>query len=144
MELKIKYFNKSISKVEKIEKGDWIDLRCAEPNGVHIKKGKSVKIRLGVGMILPEGYEAHVAPRSSTFKKYKVLLTNSVGVIDNCYSGNKDEWFVVFYAVEDTFIPFDERILQFRIIENQPKFDIIEVEKLNDVSRGGFGSTGSK
>ena len=166
MEIKIKYFNKDITKIEKISKGDWIDLRNADKTdmtstlvasseiagafereyeyGVSIKAGHSALIHLGVGMILPDGYEAHIAPRSSTFKKYGILLTNSVGVIDNSYSGNKDEWLADVYATRDTFIPFNERFLQFRIIESQPAFNFIEVDKLNDISRGGFGSTGVK
>ena len=151
MEIKIKYFNKDITKIEKISKGDWIDLRCASVNshtdncgGVSIKAGHSALIHLGVGMILPDGYEAHIAPRSSTFKKYGILLTNSVGVIDNSYSGNNDEWLADVYATRDTFIPFNERFLQFRIIESQPAINFIEVDKLNDISRGGFGSTGVK
>ena len=154
MKIKVKYFNPLITKMEKITKGDWIDLRNAsrdignsdglkEP-GVYLKAGQAAHISLGVGMILPEGYEAHIAPRSSTFRKYGILLTNSVGVIDNSYSGNNDEWGADIYAIRDTFIPFNERILQFRIIENQPAIEFEEVEKLNDKNRGGFGSTGSK
>lgn len=144
MQIKIKYFNKDISKIEKIAKGDWIDLRCAEPNGAEIRKGKDAVIRLGVGMILPEGYEAHIAPRSSTFKKYGILLTNSVGVIDNSYSGNNDEWLVDVYATRDVYIPFNERFMQFRIVPVMGGIDIEEVEKLNDIDRSGFGSTGSE
>lgn len=144
MQIKIKYFNKNITKIEKITKGDWIDLRCAEPNGVEIRKGKSAVIKLGVGMILPEGYEAHIAPRSSTFKKYGILLTNSVGVIDNSYNGDNDQWLADVYATRDTYITFNERFLQFRIMPVMEEVSLEEVEKLNDKDRGGFGSTGNK
>lgn len=152
--IRIKYFNQNIDKITKLKQGDWIDLRCAEQNiyyednsetplrGIKIKKGEALLVKLGVGMILPEGYEAHLAPRSSTFKKYKVLLTNSVGVIDESYCGEEDEWKASFYATEDTFIPFNERICQFRIMEKQPELNFVEVEHLNAESRGGFGSTG--
>jgi len=95
-----------------------------------------------VGMILPEGYEAHVAPRSSTFKNFGVIQTNSVGVIDNSYCGEEDEWRWSAYALRDTEIHKNDRICQFRIIEKQPEFEFITVERLKDKSRGGFGSTG--
>ena len=143
-EVKVKYFNKEIDRLEKIAKGDWIDLRCAVPGGVTIKAGEDKIIRLGVGMILPEDYEAHIAPRSSTFKKYGILLTNSVGVIDNSYSGNNDEWLADVYATRDTFIPFNERFLQFRIMPVMGEIEMQEVERLNDKDRGGYGSTGVK
>ena len=144
MVIKAKYFNKDIEKLQKIEKGDWIDLRCAVPGGVTIKAGGDAIIKLGVGMILPDGYEAHIAPRSSTFKKYGILLTNSVGVIDHSYSGDNDEWLADVYAVRDTYIPFNERFLQFRIMPVMGEVGFEEVEKLNDEARGGYGSTGSK
>jgi len=144
MTVKIKYFNKNIDKVAKLAVGDWIDLRCAEPDGVKLKAGDSFIIHLGVGMILPDNYEAHLAPRSSTFKKYGILLTNSLGIIDNSYSGEEDEWMANFYATRDTVIPFNERICQFRIIERQPSFEILEVDHLNKTSRGGFGSTDNR
>ena len=144
MVIKVKYFNKDIEKLQKIAKGDWIDLRCAVPGGVTIKAGGDAIIKLGVGMILPDGYEAHIAPRSSTFKKYGILLTNSVGVIDGSYNGDNDEWLADVYAVRDTYIPFNERFLQFRIMPVMGKVGLEEVEKLNDKDRGGYGSTGSK
>ena len=144
MTIKVKYFNKEISRLEKIEKGDWIDLRCAVPGGVTIKAGGDAIIKLGVGMILPDGYEAHIAPRSSTFKKYGILLTNSVGVIDHSYNGDNDEWLADVYAVRDTYIPFNERFLQFRIMPVMGEVGLEEVEKLNDKDRGGYGSTGNK
>ena len=91
---------------------------------------------------LPEGYEAHVAPRSSTFKNFGVIQTNSVGVIDNSYCGEEDEWRMAAYALRDTVIRKNDRICQFRIVEKQPGLNFIEVERLDDTDRGGFGSTG--
>ena len=138
--LRIKYFDKNIEKLKKTEKGDWIDLRSAID--ISLKKGDFALIPLGVGMVLPDGYEAHIVPRSSTFKNWKIIQTNSVGIIDNSYSGEKDQWMMPVYAVEDTKIKKNDRICQFRILEKMPALEIQEVEHLNDVSRGGFGSTG--
>lgn len=138
--LRIKYFDKSIEKLKKTEKGDWIDLRSAID--ISLKKGDFALIPLGVGMVLPDGYEAHIVPRSSTFKNWKIIQTNSVGIIDNSYSGENDQWMMPVYAVEDTEIKKNDRICQFRILEKMPALEIQEVEHLNDVSRGGFGSTG--
>ncbi len=140
MNVYIKYFCDDLVRIEKISKGDWIDLRAAED--VSMKAGEWRAIRLGVGMILPEGYEAHVAPRSSTFKNFGVIQTNSVGVIDNSYCGEEDEWRWSAYALRDTEIHKNDRICQFRIIEKQPEFEFVTVERLKDKSRGGFGSTG--
>ena len=140
MKVYIKYFDKEITPIEKIEKGDWIDLRAAEDK--EMKAGDWGFIRLGVGMILPEGYEAHVAPRSSTFKNFGILVSNSIGIIDNSFCGEEDEWRLPVYAARDTVIHKNERICQFRIVEKQPAFELETVEHLRDVSRGGFGSTG--
>lgn len=138
--LKIKYFDKEIEKIKKTEKGDWIDLRSA--TNMTLKKGEFALIPLGVGMILPEGYEAHIVPRSSTFKNWKILQVNSTGIIDNSYSGDDDQWMMPVYATEDTEIKKGDRICQFRIMEKMPHIKIEEVEHLNIKSRGGFGSTG--
>lgn len=138
--LKIKYFDKEIEKIRKTEKGDWIDLRSAV--NMTLKKGEFALIPLGVGMILPEGYEAHIVPRSSTFKNWKILQVNSTGIIDNSYSGDDDQWMMPVYATEDTEIKKGDRICQFRIMEKMPHIEIEEVEHLNIKSRGGFGSTG--
>lgn len=140
MELKVKYFDKEIEKLQKISKGDWIDLRAAET--VELKKGEFKLIPLGIGMILPDGYEAHVVPRSSTFKNFGILQTNHMGVIDNSYSGDNDQWKFPALAMRDTVIHKGDRICQFRIVECQSMLNIVEVEKLNDKDRGGFGSTG--
>lgn len=138
--IKIKYFDDEIDKIEKISKGDWIDLHSAET--VHLKKGEFHLIPLGVGMKLPDGYEANIVPRSSTYKNFKVLQTNCFAVIDNSYSGDSDEWKLPVIAMEDTTINKNDRICQFRINEIQPNIEFEEVEHLDNVSRGGFGSTG--
>lgn len=140
MEIKVKYFDPEIEKLQKISKGDWIDLRSAET--VDLKAGEYRLIRLGVGMILPEGYEAIVAPRSSTPSKFGVLLSNSIGVIDNSYSGDADEWRFPALAIRDTHIEKGDRICQFRIIKNMDPVEIVEVDRLKEISRGGIGSTG--
>lgn len=142
LKLKVKYFDKEIEKIQKINKGDWIDLRSAAD--IFLTKGQFALIPLGVGMVLPEGYEAHIAPRSSTFKNWKILQVNSVGVVDNSYSGDADQWMMPVFATEDTEIKKNDRICQFRIIEKMPEIEIEEVEHLNDKSRGGFGSTGQR
>lgn len=139
MQIKIKYLT-DIEKIEKIKVGDMIDLRCAKDIEMH--KGEFKLIPLGVAMELPKGYEAHVYPRSSTFKKHKILLSNSVGVIDCSYNGDGDQWQFPAYAMEDTFIPKNTRICQFRIFENQPDIELVEVESLGNEDRGGIGSSG--
>ena len=142
LEIMVKYFNESIEKIEKISKGDWIDLRSAVT--IELKKGDFTLIPLGVGMKLPCGYEANIVPRSSTFKNYGIIQTNHFAVIDNSYSGDEDEWMLPVYATRDTVINFNDRICQFRINKKMPQIHIKEVEKLDDESRGGFGSTGVK
>lgn len=138
--IKIKY-TRDIEELQIISMGDWIDLRCAEDT--HIKAGELVYIPLGVAMQLPFGYEALVAPRSSTFNKYGVILANSLGVIDESYCGDNDEWCFPAYAVRDTFIPKNDRICQFRIIKHQPVVVLDKVETLGNQDRGGLGSTGT-
>lgn len=142
MNIKIKYFT-DIEPLEYIggkNKSNWIDLKCAED--IDLKAGEFNLIRLGVGMILPEGYEANIAPRSSTFKYYGLLQTNSFGVIDNSYSGDNDEWCFPAYATRDTHISKGDRICQFRINKIQPTVEFETVEHLNKTDRGGFGSSG--
>lgn len=138
--IKIKYFDNEIDKIEKINISDWIDLRSAET--VHLKKGEFHLVPLGVGMKLPDGYEANIVPRSSTYKNFKVLQTNSFAVIDNSYSGDNDQWFYPVIAMEDTTINKNDRVCQFRINKTQPMIEFEEVEYLNNVNRGGIGSTG--
>lgn len=138
--IKIKYFDNEIDKIEKIEKGDWVDLRASET--VELKAGEFKLIKLGIGMILPEGYEAHVVPRSSTFKNFGIIQTNHCGIIDESYCGDNDQWRFPAYALRDTVINKNDRICQFRIIKKQPEISYEAVEHLADKDRGGFGSTG--
>lgn len=139
--IKIKYFTEEIDKLTYIDgKSDWIDLRASET--VVLKEGEFKLIPLGVAMELPGGYEAHVVPRSSTFKNYGILQTNSCGIIDGSYCGDEDMWRMPVYATRDTVIQKNDRICQFRIVENQPKIKFQQVTSLINESRGGFGSTG--
>ena len=141
MKLQIKYHNEEIEKIKKIDKGDWIDLRAAEK--VELKQGDFALISLGVSMKLPDGYEAHLAPRSSTFKTWGIIQTNSIGVVDNSYSGNNDIWKMPVYATRDTVINVNDRICQFRIMPKMSVVDVEEVDNLEGPDRGGFGSTGT-
>lgn len=141
LELKVKYFTDKIDKLKFIEgKSDWMDLHAAED--IELKAGDFKLIPLGVAMELPEGYEAHVIPRSSTFKNYGILQTNSMGLIDESYCGDNDQWFMPVYATRDTVIHQNDRICQFRLMDHQVSLEITEVEHLNGKDRGGFGSTG--
>ena len=139
MNIKIKYL-RQIDEIKATNGGDWIDLRAGET--VSLRAGEYAMIPLGVAMELPAGYEAIVAPRSSTFRKYGVILVNSIGVIDESYKGDGDEWNFLAYAVRDTIIPRNERICQFRIVQHQPSIVFDEVESLGNPDRGGIGSTG--
>ena len=142
-QIRIKYFTDAIERLTYIDgKSDWIDLRASEE--VTLKAGEFCLIPLGVAMELPEGYEAHVVPRSSTFKNYGIIQTNSCGIIDGTYCGDDDMWRMPVYAVRDTVIHVNDRICQFRIFENQPKITFDEVESLGNKHRGGFGSTGKQ
>lgn len=137
----IHYHSNEIDKLEYIDgKSDWIDLRAAEE--VVFKAGEFKLVDLGVSMRLPEGYEAHIAPRSSTFKNFGLIQTNSVGVVDFSYNSSKDRWKWPAFATRDTVIHVNDRVCQFRIVENQPKIEFEEVDYLEGVERGGFGSTG--
>lgn len=139
--IRIKYFTDKIDKLTYVDgKSDWIDLRASED--VELKAGEFKLIPLGVAMELPKGYEAHLVPRSSTFKNYGILQTNSCGIIDCSYCGDEDMWRMPIYATRDTVIHQNDRICQFRIVENQPKITFDEVESLGNADRGGFGSTG--
>lgn len=141
--IKVKYFNDNIEKLQYIgDKSDWIDLRAAED--VTMKAGEFKLIPLGIAMQLPEGYEAHIVPRSSTFKNFGIIQTNHMGVIDETYCGDTDQWMFPAYATRDTEIHVNDRICQFRIIEHQPTLVFEETDTLSAESRGGFGSTGVK
>ena len=140
-EIKVKYFHEDMEELCYIAgKSDWIDLRAAQE--VTLKAGEFRLIPLGVAIALPEGYEAHIAPRSSTFKNYGILQTNSVGVVDCSYCGDNDQWHMPVYATRDVTIEKGARICQFRIMKNQPPLCFTRVEHLDAPDRGGFGSTG--
>ena len=140
--IRIKYFTDQIERLDYIDgKSDWIDLRASEE--VSLKAGEFKLIPLGVAMQLPKGYEAHLVPRSSTFKTWGIIQTNSMGVIDCSYCGDHDMWRMPVYATRDTVIHVNDRIAQFRIVENQPVISFEEVESLGNTDRGGFGSTGT-
>lgn len=147
MELHVKYFDPSIPPLERISVGDWIDLRTRED--VVMECGTYRNIPLNVSIKLPEGYEAIMAPRSSTFKNFGILMVNSIGVIDETYCGDNDEWQFPAYALkiskqcDRVWIPKGMRIAQFRIFEHQPEFDILTVASHGEKNRGGFGTTGT-
>ena len=139
--IKVKYFDISLPEIKKIPNGDWIDLMSRET--IALAANQSYLIPLNVAMKLPEGYEAYLVPRSGTFKKYGVIQTNGIGIIDNSYSGNNDEWIMPVYATRDAIINKGDRIAQFRIEKKMSNFfNIITVDMLDDTDRGGFGSTG--
>lgn len=141
--LKIRYLSDKIEKLRFIDgKSDWIDLRSAEE--VNMKAGEARLISLGIAVQLPKGYEAHVVPRSSTFKNFGLIQTNHMGVIDESYCGDHDEWKVPVMAVRDTCIHVNDRICQFRIMAHQPALQFEEVKHLEGCDRGGFGTTGKQ
>ena len=139
--IKILYHTDKIEKLTYVDgKSDWIDLRAAER--YELKKGDFALINLGISMRLPEGYEAHIAPRSSTFKKWGLIQTNGVGVVDFSYNTSEDVYMMPVLATRDTVVEVNDRVCQFRIMKNQPRIEFEEVEVLEGVARGGFGSTG--
>lgn len=139
--IQIKYFTDKIERLTYIDgKSDWIDLRAAKE--VSLTKGEFALIPLGIAMKLPSGYEAHVVPRSSTFKNFGIIQTNHMGVIDESYCGNDDQWFMPVLAMRDTTIHVNDRICQFRIMEHQPTIHFQETDTLHAPNRGGHGSTG--
>ena len=146
MNIRIKFFNDTYNGDNALKsaakKQNWIDLRASED--VTIKKGEFKLIPLGIAMQLPKGYEAHVVPRSSTYKNFGIIETNSMGIIDETYCGDNDQWFFPAFALRDTEIKKGDRICQFRIMEHQPIFDFNIVDKLNNEDRGGHGSTGTR
>lgn len=139
LSIKIKYHN-DISPIDMYDNGDWIDLRAAED--VEMRTGDFRLISLGVSMQLPEGYEAHVVPRSSTYRHWGIIQANHMGVIDNSYCGDNDIWKFPAIAIRDTKIYKNERICQFRIVKKQPEFEFVKVDHLDSPDRGGFGSSG--
>lgn len=140
MDIKIKYI-RDIKPIMQDDRGDWVDLRCGED--VWMRAGEYALIPLGIALELPEGYEAIVAPRSSTYAKWGVIQTNGIGVIDESYRGDNDEWHFPCIALRDTVIHKNDRICQFRIIEHQPEIKFNSVKNLGNKNRGGIGSTGT-
>ena len=139
--IKIKYHTDEIEKLRYIDgKSDFIDLRSAED--VELKAGDFKLISLGVSMELPKGYEAHIVPRSSTFKTWGIIQTNSIGIVDESYRGDNDIWKMPVYATRDTIIYKNDRICQFRIMKHQPTIEFEEVDTLGNKNRNGFGSSG--
>ena len=139
MKIKVKY-HADILPLEMNEKGDWVDLRAAQD--MKLWEGCSYRIPLGISVELPERYEAHIAPRSSTFKNWGIIQTNSVGIIDNSYCGDNDIWMMPVYATRFAEIKKNDRICQFRIVEKQPHLEFEAVAHLGNEDRGGFGITG--
>lgn len=143
--IRIHYHSKEIDKLTYIDgKSDWIDLRSAEH--VVLKKGDFAMISFGISLSLPDGYEAIVAPRSSTYRNFGILQVNSIGVIDESYGKNSTEdiWKYPVVAMRDTEIHVNDRIAQFRIQKHQPRIRFEEVEAQAGEARGGFGSTGTR
>ncbi len=142
-QIKIKYFTDKIDKLAYIDgKSDWIDLRASEE--VTLKQGEFALVPLGVAMELPKGYEAHIVPRSSTYKNFGVIQANHCGVVDGSYCGDNDMWRMPVIAMRNTQIHVNDRICQFRIMKNQPEILFEEVEHLEGKDRGGFGTTGKQ
>ena len=158
MKVRIKYMQPDTKRLAAIDKGDWIDVYADETKVIY--EGEHKLIKLGFAMELPQGYEAHLAPRSSTFKKWGIIVANSFGVIDESYKGDNDEWMLSVYCLQGqnqnisdggmsiskpySIIERGDKIAQFRIIEKMPKIEFEEVDSLDNEDRGGFGSTGSK
>lgn len=142
LEIQVKYFVDDLEPLCYVDgKSDWIDLRAAQE--VTLRAGEFRLIPLGVAMALPEGWEAHIAPRSSTFRRYGILQANSMGVVDCSFRGDGDQWHMPVYATRDVTIEKNARICQFRVMENQPRLAFTRVEHLDGPDRGGFGSTGT-
>ena len=140
-QIKIQYKDATIERLKYIDgKSDWIDLRAAER--IELKQGEFKLIPLGVAMQLPKGYEAHIVPRSSTYKNFGIIQTNHTGIVDESYSGPNDWWYMPAYALRDTVIEKNDRICQFRIQKHQPEVIFEEVDALTGQDRGGIGSTG--
>ena len=141
-EIKIKYHDPELQSIRPTPCGDWLDLRAAED--VHLRAGEFRLISLGVSMKLPDGYEAHIVPRSSTYKTWGIIQANHMGVVDNSYNGTNDVWKFPAIALVETDIHKNDRICQFRIVKKQDEVQFITVDELDETDRGGFGSTGTK
>lgn len=142
MQINVRYCGSP--EIKMIAEGEWIDLYTCED--IMLAQGESALISLGIAMQLPDGWEANIVPRSSTFNKFGVIQTNHYGVIDTSYCGDNDIWKFGAYATRDTFIPKGSRICQFRLnrtmraVAGDVQFNA--VESLNNKDRGGFGTTG--
>lgn len=142
LNIDILYHNPDLIPIELVENGDWIDLRAAEE--YHLYPNQFILINLGISMKLPENYEAHIVPRSSTFKTWGLIQTNGVGIIDSSYCGENDIWMMPVYSTKITHIYVNDRICQFRLVEKMPRnINFNAVDNLNTEDRGGFGSTGT-
>ena len=150
MKLRIKYFE-GATRLQKIAKGNWIDVYANKD--VFVKVGERAMVPLGFSLELPQGWEGHLAPRSSTFKTWGVIQTNSIGVVDDTYIGDNDQWHMPVYCLqgkhteaeeEGTWIRKGDKIGQFRIMEVMPEIEFEEVDTFGNSDRGGFGSTGVK
>lgn len=154
MKLRIKYFENA-TKLTKITKGNWIDVYANKD--VFVEVNERAMIPLGFALELPNGWEGHLAPRSSTFKTWGIIQTNSVGVVDDTYIGDNDQWHMPVYCLQGkdniivdgvkksgTWIKKGDKIGQFRIMEVMPNIEFEEVEHLENDNRGGFGTTGVK
>ena len=143
MEIKVHYLSEEIEELRYIDgKSDWIDLRAAR--NISLKKGEFCLIPLGIAVELPAGYEAHIVPRSSTFKNFGIIQTNSMGIIENDYNGDNDIWGFPAVAIRKTFIPKGTRVCQFCLVKKQTPIEFKAVESLGNKDRGGFGSTGDR
>jgi dUTP pyrophosphatase len=143
LQINVKYCNDDIDALEVKDGSDWIDLRAAQET--KLEKGKHYLIPLGVCIELPRGYEAYVAPRSSSFKNWGVLQANGgPGVVDESYCGDDDQWFWSIYATRDAVINLNDRVCQFRVHKKQPRITFNEVDRLLNKSRGGHGTTGKQ
>lgn len=151
--------------------GDWIDLKAAQDMeiraaqaGVQYQEGNEkyrdvhvpvTYIPLGVAIQLPDGMEAIIGSRSSGPDRLKICIPSGIGIVDNSYSGNNDQWHYVAAPMSNANIRKGDRICQFRVQLSQKAtvwqkikwlfssgIELVEVENLSDTDRGGLGSTG--
>jgi dUTP pyrophosphatase len=150
MKIRVKYFD-GATKLQKIEKGNWIDVYANKD--IFVEVNERAMVPLGFALELPKGWEGHLAPRSSTFKTWGIIQTNSVGVVDDTYIGDNDQWHMPVYClqgkdekdgIKGTWIRKGDKVGQFRIMEVMPSIEFEEVESFGNAERGGFGSTGTK
>lgn len=145
MKIRIKYFE-GATKLKKISKGNWIDVYASKD--IFVPLNERAMVPLGFALELPQGWEGHLAPRSSTFKTWGIIQTNSVGVVDDTYIGDNDQWHMPVYCLQakhdnGTWIRTGNKIGQFRIMEVMPEIQFDEVESFGNCDRGGFGTTGT-